>query len=87
MTFWLLWSFDALIADIIVYFFVSGLARGSVSSFNLGLWLAFLLGLAGILGAVSRSARRDERRRSSRCFSSWPRPPSWSECFSSGRSS
>lgn len=50
MIFWLLWGFDALIGAVIVYFFVSGLAKGSVSSFNMGLWLALLLGLAGILG-------------------------------------
>jgi hypothetical protein len=50
MKFWLLWGFDALIAVVVLYFFFAGLADGSVSSFNIGLWLIILLGLAGIMG-------------------------------------
>jgi len=50
MRFWLLWGFDALIAIVILYYFFVGLADGSVSSFNIRLWLITLLGLAGIMG-------------------------------------
>lgn len=50
MRFWLLWGFDALIALVLLYFFFVGLADGSVSSFNIRLWLITLLGLAGIMG-------------------------------------
>jgi hypothetical protein len=50
MKFWLLWGFDALIALVVLYFFFTGLSDGSVSSFNAGLWLIILLGLAGIMG-------------------------------------
>jgi hypothetical protein len=38
MKFWMLWGWDALIASVFVYFFLVGLADGSVSSFNAGLW-------------------------------------------------
>jgi hypothetical protein len=41
--FWLLWGFDAVIAFVVLYFFIVGLADGSVSSFNMGLWLIILL--------------------------------------------
>lgn len=41
---------DALAAAIIVYFFFVGLADGSVSSFNAGLWAAILAGIAAVLG-------------------------------------
>jgi hypothetical protein len=44
--FWVLWGFDALIALVAVWFFLVGLADGSVSSFNLRLWVV-------ILGAVA----------------------------------
>ena len=47
--FWIVWGFDALIAAIFVFFFFWGLADGTVSSFNIVLWLAVLAGLAGIL--------------------------------------
>ena len=43
-----LWWFDALIAAIFVFFFFWGLADGTVSSFNIVLWLAILAGLAGV---------------------------------------
>lgn len=48
--FWILWSFDALISIIVLYFFFIGLADGSVSAQNWKLWLYILLGLAVILG-------------------------------------
>jgi hypothetical protein len=48
--FWILWGFDALIAAVFLFFFFWGLADGTVSSFNIVLWLAILAGLAVILG-------------------------------------
>lgn len=42
-------AIDALAAAVIVYFFVIGLADGSVSSFNAGLWAAILTGVAVVL--------------------------------------
>jgi hypothetical protein len=48
--FWVLWSIDALVAAVALYFFVVGLADGSVSSFTAGLWAIILLGIAGIIG-------------------------------------
>lgn len=47
-TFWFLWAVDALVALVFVYFFFIGIADGTVSSFNIGLWLVILL----VLGAV-----------------------------------
>jgi hypothetical protein len=40
--FWILWSVNAAIAAIVLLFFFAGLADGSVSSFNIGLWLGIL---------------------------------------------
>jgi hypothetical protein len=61
VTFWIAWSIDAIAALILVAFFIIGLADGSVSSFNIGLWL-LVLGVAGgvVLGglALRSSARR-----------------------------
>ena len=48
------WGVDALIAAIFVGFFFWGLADGTVSSFNIVLWLGILAGLAGILGGSHR---------------------------------
>lgn len=53
MLFRVLWWFDALIAAVVVYFFFAGLADGSVSSFNAGLWAAILL----VVGAVVIGSR------------------------------
>jgi hypothetical protein len=50
MAFWIAWGIDALIALVFVYFFFVGLADGSVSSFNIGLWSAILLGLGALVG-------------------------------------
>ena len=47
--FWLFWGMDALICPIVVIFFSLGLANGSVSSFNVGIWIAILVALAVIL--------------------------------------
>jgi len=50
MFFWILWGFDALIALVFLYFFFIGIGDGSVSSFNMGMWLLILSGLAAVLG-------------------------------------
>lgn len=50
------WWFDALIAAGFLFFFFWGLADGTVSAFNIMLWLAILACLAGILGG-SRALR------------------------------
>jgi hypothetical protein len=52
---------DALAALVVIYFFFVGLADGSVSSFNGGLWFALLAGVAVILGggwALQSGGRR-----------------------------
>jgi len=49
MIYRVLWWFDALIAAVFLYFFFIGLADGSVSSFNMGLWLFTLAALAAVL--------------------------------------
>jgi len=49
MKFWVPWTIDAIIAIIGIYFFIVGLADGSVSSFNLGLWLVTLLVLVMVV--------------------------------------
>lgn len=50
MLFRILLGMNSLVALIAVYFFVVGLTDGSVSSFNMLLWLALLAGIAFILG-------------------------------------
>lgn len=54
MKFWLVWGFDALIAAVVLFFFFAGLADGRVSSFNIGMWLVLLLGVAGVVGGSLR---------------------------------
>jgi hypothetical protein len=49
-TFWIAWSIDLIAALILVYFFFVGLADGSVSSFNAGLWLLILGAAAVVVG-------------------------------------
>jgi len=48
MKFKILWGIDAVIALVFVYFFVVGLGDGSVSSFNMRLWLSTLFTLGGV---------------------------------------
>jgi hypothetical protein len=58
--FWVLLGIDIVAAAILVYFFFIGLADGSVSSFNIGLWLGILAGVAAIFAAgfaLRRAAR------------------------------
>ncbi|MBX7142382.1 MAG: hypothetical protein K1X63_15005 [Chitinophagales bacterium] len=47
--FWILWGIDAVVAAIAVYFFFIGLVDGSVSSFNIKLWIVLLIVLAALL--------------------------------------
>jgi hypothetical protein len=59
VTFRVLWAFDAIVSAVFLYFFVVGLGDGSVSSFNMGLWVAILAVLAGVLGGgLMLKARR-----------------------------
>jgi hypothetical protein len=56
----ILWGIDAVIALVFVYFFAVGLGDGSVSSFNMRLWLGTLSTLAGVLSGglvLQRSGR------------------------------
>ena len=46
----ILLAVDGLIGAILLYFFIAGLEDGSVSSFNILLWLALLGGIAVIIG-------------------------------------
>jgi hypothetical protein len=49
----LLIAFDALVAAGIVFFFFWGVSDGTVSSFNIGLWLALLGGTAlSLVGGI-----------------------------------
>ena len=57
----LIFAFDVIVALVVLYFFVIGLADGSVSSFNGSLWAAILAALAAILGggwALNKSGHR-----------------------------
>ncbi|HMK38724.1 MAG TPA: hypothetical protein VK569_05235, partial [Bacteroidota bacterium] len=54
MRFWLLWGIDAAIAAVVLSFFALGLADGSVSTMNIGLWITILAALAGVIGGSLR---------------------------------
>ncbi len=62
MKFWIPLGFDALITLVVLYFFFVGLADGSVSSFNMGIWLVILLVL-GVVMAGSLFLRSTGRPR------------------------
>jgi hypothetical protein len=49
LKFWVPWAIDASIGVIALYFFAIGLADGSVSSFNIGIWIALLTALIIII--------------------------------------
>jgi hypothetical protein len=62
VTFWFLWGVDALTALVALYFFVVGVADGSVSSFNIGIWTVLLLGLGAVVfGSLALRAAGRER--------------------------
>jgi hypothetical protein len=48
--FWFLWSIDAVIAAVALYFFFSLAAGGRIGSFNILPWLAMLAALAAVVG-------------------------------------
>ena len=48
--FWFLWSIDAVIAAVALYFFFSLAAGGRVGSFNILPWVAILAALAAVVG-------------------------------------
>lgn len=54
----ILLGIDALAALAIVYFFIAGLADGSVSDFNIHLWVAIVCAISGIVvgGVILRKA-------------------------------
>lgn len=45
----IIWAFDALISVVILVFFFIGLTDGTVSAFNMGLWLLILAVLSAIM--------------------------------------
>lgn len=49
LKFWITWAIDALASAIALLYFLIGLADGSVSSFNIGIWIALLAALAVVL--------------------------------------
>lgn len=49
MTFWVLWSIDVLAALVVLFFFLAGVADGSVSSFNIGIWTILLAVVAAVV--------------------------------------
>jgi len=49
LTFWIAWTLDGLLSTVIFLFFLVGLADGSVSSFNIGIWIAILAALTAVL--------------------------------------
>jgi hypothetical protein len=61
--FGILFGLDSIAALVAVYFFVAGLADGSVSSFNMLLWLAMLGGIGAVLGGSILLSRNGYRRR------------------------
>ena len=48
--FWTLWGIAAMVAGVLLYFFLIGLADGSVSSFNASSWGLLLSGVGTITG-------------------------------------
>ncbi len=55
----ILWGFDAVIALVVLFFFCWGIADGTVSSFNIGIWLLLLAFVAGVLlGSLWLRARQ-----------------------------
>ena len=59
--FWALLGIDGAAALVALYFFFVGLADGSVSSFNIGIWLLLLGGIGATIGsglALNASGRR-----------------------------
>jgi len=49
LKFWIPWAIDALTSAIALFHFLVGLADGSVSSFNIRIWIAILAALAVVM--------------------------------------
>ena len=62
MAFWIPWAIDAFVAAVAVTFFFIGIADGSVSSFNIVLWMGILAALAGIVGGSLWLRSKGHRR-------------------------
>ena len=62
MKFWVPWGIAAVVTGVAVCFFLIGLADGSVSSFNAGLWMLILLGTVGVTARGSRMAAKPVAR-------------------------
>ena len=45
---WIPWGIAAVVTGVVVLFFLLGLADGTVSSFNGGLWALVLIGTLGV---------------------------------------
>jgi len=56
----ILLGIDAIVVLVVGYFFLVGLADGSVSAFNIGLWIGILFAVAAIVagGIALRQANR-----------------------------
>jgi hypothetical protein len=50
MAFWIPWTIDAIAAAIALFFFLWGIADGTVSSFNIATWLILLAALGAVVG-------------------------------------
>jgi hypothetical protein len=61
MIFRILIAIDALVGAVLLYFFFAGVEDGSVSSFNILLWLAILGGMALVIGFGLTLARKGQR--------------------------
>ena len=47
--FWIAWGMDALIALVTLFFFFWGVIDGTVSAFNIGIWLILLAVVGGVV--------------------------------------
>ena len=57
----ILLAVDAAVAAILLYFFVTGIEDGSVSSFNILLWLVMLGGIALVIGGALALRARSQK--------------------------
>ncbi|MEJ0019617.1 MAG: hypothetical protein WDN25_24305 [Acetobacteraceae bacterium] len=58
----ILFAIDALAAAVVVLFFLWGLSDGTVSAFNIVLWLVLLAGVGGVLGGGLALRSQGHRR-------------------------
>jgi len=49
LKFWVPWAIDALTSAIALFYFLVGFVDGSVSSFNIRIWIAILAALAVVM--------------------------------------